>query len=427
MNPGEKQTLLFSKNRKNIHQALPWWRWFLMGLNIWALILSIILSWHYLAGGAMIGCGGGSPCEEVINSRWSTIAGIVPVSGLAVGAYLAMFFAGFYISPNTEPSIRRIAWSALLILAGSIIGSAVWFTILQKWFIGEFCFYCMTTHITGLLLSALVIWRAAIELNDPIKDISRKNKTIVKNNSSTIPVKTNKYFPVVGKSLIGLVLSIFLAAFQIGFTSPAVYQGGESRNNLPVVDYHNVPIIGSPNAPYIINTLFDYKCPHCQQLHLMLNEAIRRYDGKLAFALCPAPLNTQCNPYIPRDVDAFKNSCELAKIGLVVWLVNRDAFATFENWMFTFDSGDRWHPRSLESTKAKAVELVGKEKLDAALSDSWIDQYLKSCINIYGQTMQGGNGGVPKLVFGSLWVVPKPNNADDLINILQKSLRVPKP
>ena len=40
-----------------------------------------------------------------------------------------------------------------------------------------------------------------------------------------------------------------------------------------------------PMRLYIVTVLFDYKCPHCQQLHFMLDEAIRRYGGKLAFAL----------------------------------------------------------------------------------------------------------------------------------------------
>jgi len=97
----------------------------------------------------------------------------------------------------------------------------------------------------------------------------------------------------------------------------------------------------------------------------MLNEVIRRYAGKLAFALCPVPLNTKCNPYIPRDEDAFKNSCELAEIGLTVWVTKREAFPAFENWMFTFESGDNWQPRSLETAMAKAVELIGQAKFDA--------------------------------------------------------------
>ena len=127
--------------------------------------------------------------------------------------------------------------------------------------------------------------------------------------------------------------------------------------------------------PCVVNLLFDYECPHCQQMHFMLDEAIRRYHGKLAFVLCPTPLNTQCNPYIPRDVGEFKNSCELAKIGLAVWVARREAFPAFDHWMFSFESGDRWHPRSLAAARAKAVELVGQAKFDAALADPWIDRY----------------------------------------------------
>jgi len=159
----------------------------------------------------------------------------------------------------------------------------------------------------------------------------------------------------------------------------------------------------------------------------MLEEAIHRYDGKLAFALCPAPLNTQCNPYIPRDVDEFKNSCELAKIGLAVWLAKRELSPAFENWMFTFESGDSWRPRSLETASAKAVELVGQATFDASWTDPRIEQYLQISVQIYGQTIRNGKGGIPKLIFGSRWVIPEPNNADDLVMILQKSLAVPSP
>ena len=230
-----------------------------------------------------------------------------------------------------------------------------------------------------------------------------------------------------GKSIIGLVLAGILAAVQIGFTPKADYRDGESQENLPVIDYHMAPMIGSPDAHYVVVLLFDYQCPHCQKLHLMLNEAVRRFSGTIAFVLCPTPLNPQCNPYIPRDADEFKNSCKLAKISLAVWLAKRDAFTDFDNWMFTFESGDTWRPRSLESARAKAVEIVGQKRFDAVLADAWIDGYIRTCIRMYGQTIQGGKGGIPKLIFGSRWVIPEPNNADDLVMILHKSLAVPYP
>ena len=87
----------------------------------------------------------------------------------------------------------------------------------------------------------------------------------------------------------------------VAFAPKAAYRGGESQDNLPAIDPHAVPLVGSPDALYVVTLLFDYKCPHCQQMHFMLDEVIRRYAGKLAFVLCPTPLNTNCNPYIPAE------------------------------------------------------------------------------------------------------------------------------
>src|SRR6185369_8611799 len=104
-----------------------------------------------------------------------------------------------------------------------------------------------------------------------------------------------------------------MAACQVHFVPPVTYRDGEAKNNPPVMDTPNAPMIGSPDAPYLVNLLFDYKCRHCQQLHFMLDEVVRRYHGKLAFVQYPTPLNPACNPYVPREVEEFKNSCELAK------------------------------------------------------------------------------------------------------------------
>jgi uncharacterized membrane protein len=368
----------------SFHQrAWPWWRWILTGLNTLALVLSAILSWHYLKGGSMIGCGGGSPCEQVLNSQWSVIAGMLPVSGLAMGVYLALLVSSFFIGPDTEVSVRRLAWSVMLILVGSIAGSAIWFTILQKWVIGNFCPYCMTTHITGMLLAALVIWRAIMEFANDSNDLPRKATTKIKNISPATAGRLIRPLHAVSLTLTGLILVGILASYQVSFTPTSIYRDGKSRDNLPAINYHEVPMVGSPDAPYIVTLLFDYDCSHCQKIHFMLNEAVSRYAGKLAFALSPAPLNTSCNPYIPQDVDAFKNSCELARIGLAVWVARREAFPDFENFMFTFESGNYWLPRSLETARAKAVELVGQAKFDAAWSDSWIGRYLQTCVQIY--------------------------------------------
>ncbi len=375
----------------------------------------------------MPGCGGGSPCDTVLGSRWSRIAGVVPVSGVAVGVYLAMLVAGLFIGASTEAPVRRLAWSSLLVLAGSVAGSALWFIYVQRTLIGDFCVYCMSTHVTGLLLAALIVWRAIKEFKSKPPDESESDPAAVNSFSTVTHRRISGLFPMISPALIGLALAGLLVVSQVAISSPAVYSNGESQSVPPAFDYHNVPMIGSPNAPYIVTLLFDYDCPHCQRLHLMLDEAIRRFDGKLAFALCPTPLNSHCNPYVARTVGEFRNSCELAKIALAVWVANRDSFTVFDSWMYEFDSGDSWHPRSPEAARAEAIELVGQSKFEAALSDPWIKRYMKTSIHIFGQTLQGGEGAVPKLIFGSRWVIPEPNDVDDLVKILQNSLDVPRP
>jgi len=381
---------------------MPVWRWALLVLNLIALVISTILCWHYLKGGAIIGCDGSGGCEQVLSSQWSLIAGRVPVAGLAMGVYLVFFIASAYIDTDTEVSIRRFAWSVLLILAGSITGMAIWFIIVQKWIIGEFCPYCMTEHITGALMAGVIIWQAH-------------------------RLRQIRQLRITGLVLCGLVLAGILVASQIVFKPQAVYHDGSSQDNTPAMNYQNVPMIGSPNAPYVIKVLFDYQCPHCQKLHFMLNDIVNQYHGKLAFALCPTPLNTECNPYIPHDVDAFKNSCELAKIGLAVFVAKREVSPAFDDWMFSIEGGEKWHSRNLEATRTKAIELIGQAKLNTALSDPWIEQYIQTCVQLYGQTAQSGRGGVPKLISGSHWIIPELTNTDDLVMMLQNSLGLPKP
>jgi uncharacterized membrane protein/protein-disulfide isomerase len=420
----------------------PWWRCVLMGLIALALALSAYLSWHHLVGGSMIGCGGGSPCDRVLNSRWSSIGGVLPVSGLATGAYLALLVASLFIGPATDSPVRRLAWGAMLVLVGAAAGSAVWFIIVQKWAVGAFCPYCMTAHITGLLLAALVVWRAPRQFDDgPTKaapEIAHPNvskfATTSKFKHAMSQTRQTGSFRAFGFriselgiriwALPGLALAGIMAIGQIAFKPPPAYRAGESQSKAPAIDPHTVPLVGSPDAPYVVKLLFDYECPHCQQLHFMLNEAVRRFDGKMAFALCPTPLNTNCNPYIPRNVEQFKDSCDLAKVGLAVWVAQREALPAFDGWMFSFESGDRWQPRSLDAARAKAVELVGQAKFDAARTNTWIDWYLQASTRLFGDT---GSNAVPKLVFGSRWVVPEPYDADGLVTILQDRLAVPRP
>ena len=197
----------------------------------------------------MIGCSGGSSCDDVLNSQWSMIAGVLPVSGIAVSAYLAILVASFYIGPTVESPIRHLAWSSILILAGSIAGCAIWFTILQKWVIGKFCLYCMTTHCIGLMLTVLVIRQAIKEIDNNSKQIPQRNFTMIPNVSPEAQQSIINSFKVIRKVLIGLVLAGVLAICQIAFTPSIIFivMVSHSRISRPWIT-SLYPMIGSPDA-----------------------------------------------------------------------------------------------------------------------------------------------------------------------------------
>src|SRR5690606_22994034 len=155
--------------------------------------------------------------------------------------------------------------------------------IVQKWIVGAFCPYCMATHTIGILLAILALWRAPRERTK--SEIGLSGLSRLSN------------FGIRIWTLAGVALAGILAASQIALTLAPVYRAGGSQADLSVIDSQTAPLIGSPDALYVVKVLFDYECPHCQQLHFLLTEAVRRYDGKLAFALCPTPLNSRCNPY----------------------------------------------------------------------------------------------------------------------------------
>lgn len=414
---------LFSGRLK---QAWPWWRVAFTCLALTGLFLSTVLSWQSLMGGQMAGCGSESPCGQVLNSRWSVLAGVLPVSGLALGVYLAIFIAGFFIGPYTVASIRRLTWKALVLLAGSVAGSAVWFIVIQKWIIGEFCPFCMVIHTIGLLLASIIVGRVFTETGNQQENSNDKGERHSGSRSFFLSRRVIAPLPAIGLLLAGLALAGMLAAFQIGYTPLPNQSDAATQNNMPLIDYNKAPIVGLSDAPHVVTLLFDYQCSHCQKIHFMLDEAVKHYAGELAFILCPAPLHSKCNAYIPQGIDIYINSCELARIGLAVWFADRKVFPEFDNWMFSYESGSNWLPRNPEAAIAKAVELIGQVKFDKALVNPQVDEYLQICTDIYGQTIRSGNGGVPKMLYDSRWVVPEPYNTDDLILILQKSLGVPE-
>jgi len=344
-----------------------------------ALVLSIILTVHALEGMQLAGCTAGSSCDQVTGSRWSLLLGFLPVSSLAIGAYLAQLLCVIYLFRNDDPLVKKILQG----LSACIFLCCLWFLYLQAFRIKAFCPYCMSAHLCGLLLGVLALLYT--------REAGMKG------------------------AVIGTVLALAFMLFQ-GVTTPSYrVLSAQASAPLPIPDARQAPVVGSPDAPRKIALLYDYRCSHCRTIHGFLDEAVAHFDGQLCFILCPTPLSPQCNPYIPAGTeDRFSGSCELAMLALDLWKSDPEAFRRFDAWLFEADSPTGWHPRSVEEARAKARELGGGQEKNRA----WVQDYLGRTLELYGRTTARGRSGIPRLASGNTWIIPQADTAEGFIATL---------
>lgn len=367
-----------------------------MLLGIVALVLSAVMAMHSLRGTALVGCAAGSSCDSVLGSRWSSLMGVIPVAGLAAGVYLAILLCLFFVR---DKEIAPLAWKMLLVFGGAILGSAIWFFILQKWILGQFCKYCLATHSVGIIVTGLLWYQA----------------------HRSCPSKWN---PVCGAA--GLLLAAGLAIFQLTTTPKVAYDRGDSANALPVLKADETPVLGSEDAAYRINLMFDYQCSHCRKIHFAAKD-ITESRPDIAFVLVPCPLSYACNPYIPASGrDQFAGSCDLARLALAVWFAEPDKFAEFDEWLFTAeDPAKGWYPRTVEAATLKAAQLLGGEQqLFEAERNAAVNTVFTKSFELFGRTTMQGKSGIPRLVYQSQWIIPEVDDADGLMEILSKEFNI---
>src|SRR5215211_7882258 len=110
----------------------------LIAAGVSGYLLSVSLS-----GGNAVGCGPGSACDEVLQSRWAYVFGI-PVSALALAIDLALLFTTFACGLQSTPAQRRGAWEIMVPCTVLLLGAALWFVALQIFVLHRFCPWCMT-------------------------------------------------------------------------------------------------------------------------------------------------------------------------------------------------------------------------------------------------------------------------------------------
>ena len=356
-------------------------------LCVIALVLSIILTAHSLSGIGLIGCGAGSSCDQVTGSRWSLLLGFVPIASLAVGAYLALLLCVLYLFFDFDAVVRKV----LLGLSVTVLFCCLWFIYLQAVKVKAFCPYCMSAHVCGMFTVVLAFLSC--------RDLGRK--TLLR---------------VAGT---GAALAVAFMVFQMSTTPAYQARTGHSDIRLPIPDAVASPVVGSVDAERTVALLYDYRCSHCRTIHGFLEDAVRHFGGKVAFVLCPTPLSPACNPYIPSGgEDSFDGSCDLARLALGLWTVDPDAFREFDAWLFSADGKEGWYPRTPAEAEKKAFELSAGR----SMNPDWISSYLAGTLELFGRTTAEGRGGIPRLIYGSSWVIPETDTPEGFTRAVEELL-----
>ena len=378
----------------------PLARFTLLPLTLLGIGVALYLLWTVLAHrGLPAGCGHGSGCDEVLNSRWAQVFGF-PVSGLAFAAYWGILISLASLRFARFPFQYQRAWSALNFFAALLVAALIWFVGLQLLVIRAICPWCLAEHGVGLLVAAIVF--------------------------ATAP----NFRKVAVAAGVLAVAGIGLAQTLVDYHPPAVQRlpADENADTGPGPDRlvsvlngrltlapHELPALGSADAPKLLVVLFDYCCPHCRATHGYLLNGMAAHQDELAVLLLPTPLNTKCNPFWQETEPRFEHSCELARLALAVWRVDRKAFVQFDAWLFEPET-----PRDPTEARRKAEELTSAAALAQALKDPWIDRQIEQNVTAYHNS---GAERVPVILSpGMRAIVGRPESEKQLFELLEKEL-----
>ena len=416
------------------------------------LALAGWMLFHSLTGARMVGCGAGSGCDSVMGSPWAYVLGSIPVSLPAAVSYLLIALCILFLGGETEEdrSLDRFLRPLLLVLAGALVGAALWFSYLQLFVLHAFCKYCTLLHLLGCVLA---FWLLSLS-KQPKRRPGRTGRSLISSwvrpgrslslskgrpecgvalrqaQGPPRPVPERVEGPAVWL-LAGLAAAAVFAFVQARTLPAAAYDAGRTEAALPTFADGEVPVLGPSDAPEELTLLFDFQCSHCRRLHQVLPELLAKAGGQYRIRLCPVPLSPACNPYIPASgVDRFAGSCALTRYALAVWYARPEAYEAYWDALLgggpSTGSGTAKSPSASSGTAQATAEAAARAILGgefaAATKDSRIDAYLRKVEELFGRTSNAEKSGVPRLIRGQKWLVPETDQADELLELIRLSL-----
>ncbi|HYE31627.1 MAG TPA: vitamin K epoxide reductase family protein [Methylomirabilota bacterium] len=344
-----------------------------------AAAISAFLAYGSFTGKYLPGCDAGGNCADVLGSKWGYTFG-VPVSVLGLLVYAAGLIA---LGKGKLTCERRSAVAAVSLI---ILASVAWFVAVQLLILKKFCPWCMAAHLAGATGAVLALRNIGF---------ARMGAVPIWATAAAVGLMiTGQKFGKAPAPLVGARMEQNSGA--------ANREDGKPARELPlhggqvVLNLNDVPITGSPTAPYILVSLFDYTCHVCRDLHGLLHQAYLVNSNKMAIVHLPNPLDGACNPLIRQTQQAHIGACEHAKVGLAVWQADPTKFDTYTQQVF-----GPAQPQPPKESERLGAELVGAEKLREKLNNPWSTNVLGTSSTLYKLNSQKvGTTKMPQIILG---------------------------
>ncbi len=239
-------------------------------------------------------------CDIVNSSAASELFG-VPVSLLGMGVYLGIGIASL-LKDTATPRLPQFAF---------------WINVVNTLFsvylgyetakLGAVCVMCLTMYASHLVMLAAAIRGLREQGQSPLDGVGQ----LVTSTSALI----------LGASF-GIVVLVGMSSWNTASSrkpsltprpSPTAPHGGPDAapaGTVPagvvstprgaVALAGNEPILGNPQAPYIVLEFADYACPHCAVAAKEVKQLVQMYP-EVQVRFRPFPLTSQCNPSMQRD------------------------------------------------------------------------------------------------------------------------------